>query len=123
VIPRPENPLVVAVDLSDLDEAAALAARLSGEVGVLKVGLELFGAHGPAAVLRLRSHGPVFLDLKLHDIPTTVGRAAFNVARLGVSMLITRSAAGDGVGRGPRRRERRESTGHEPPLVVAVTVL
>jgi orotidine-5'-phosphate decarboxylase len=125
VIPRPENPLVVAVDLSDLDEAAALAARLSGEVGVLKVGLELFGAHGPAAVLRLRSHGPVFLDLKLHDIPTTVGRAAFNVARLGVSMLTVHALGGEAMVSAAVRgaASGAESAGHEPPLVVAVTVL
>jgi orotidine-5'-phosphate decarboxylase len=125
VIPRPENPLVVAVDLSDLDEAADLAARLSGEVGVLKVGLELFAAHGPAAVVRLRSHGPVFLDLKLHDIPTTVGRAAFNVARLGVSMLTVHALGGEAMVAAAVRGagDGATSAGHEPPLVVAVTVL
>jgi orotidine-5'-phosphate decarboxylase len=125
MIPKPENPLVVALDLPDLDEAAALAGRLSGEVGVLKVGLELFGAHGPAAVLRLRSLAPVFLDLKLHDIPNTVERATFNVARLGVSMLTVHALGGEAMVAAAVRGAKggAEASGHEPPLVVAVTVL
>ena len=76
------NPLVVALDVSDLARAEALAAALANEVGLLKVGLELFTAAGPEASQRIRGHAPVFLDLKLHDIPTTVGRAARNAGRL-----------------------------------------
>ncbi|MGZ5353085.1 MAG: orotidine 5'-phosphate decarboxylase / HUMPS family protein, partial [Actinomycetota bacterium] len=64
MIPRPENPLVVALDVSDMTAAEALAVRLKGEVGVLKVGLELFTRAGPEAVVRMREHAPVFLDLK-----------------------------------------------------------
>ena len=58
VIPRPENPLIVALDVSDLGEAERLAAMLAPHVGMLKVGLELFWAHGPDAVRRIASHGP-----------------------------------------------------------------
>ena len=75
MIPRPENPLVVALDVSDLDEAERLATDLSPHVGMLKVGFELFWAHGPEAVRRIVSHAPVFADAKLHDIPNTVERA------------------------------------------------
>jgi orotidine-5'-phosphate decarboxylase len=125
VIPRPENPLVVALDVSDIDEALALAARLSGEVAMVKVGLELFGAHGPAAVGRLRPHAPVFLDLKLHDIPNTVGRASFNVARLGASMLTVHALGGEAMVAAAVRgaASGAEEAGLDPPLVVAVTVL
>ena len=72
------NPLIVAADLSDLDAAERLAKGLAGLAAFMKVGLELFVAAGPVAVERLRAHAPVFLDLKLHDIPTTVGHAARN---------------------------------------------
>ena len=57
---------------------------LAPHAGMLKVGLELFWAHGPEAVRRIASHGQVFVDAKLHDIPNTVERAAANIARLGV---------------------------------------
>ena len=67
------NPLIVALDVSSLDEATALARRIGDAVGGFKVGLELFSAEGPRAVSAIE--GPVFLDLKLHDIPTTVARA------------------------------------------------
>jgi orotidine-5'-phosphate decarboxylase len=89
------------------------------------VGLELFGAHGPAAVLRLRPHASVFLDLKLHDIPNTVGRAAFNAARLGVSMLTVHALGGEAMVAAAVRgaTEGADSAGEGPPLVVAVTVL
>ena len=59
-----------------------MAERLSGRVGMLKVGLELFCAEGPAFVKDLQARVPVFLDLKLHDIPTTVRRALEAVLKL-----------------------------------------
>lgn len=86
--------IAVALDVPTLDEADGLAARLAGHVGVFKVGLELFAAHGPAAVERIAAHGPVFLDLKLHDIPNTVGRAASRLADLGVAYLTVHAAGG-----------------------------
>ncbi len=60
---------------------------LAPEVGMLKVGFELFWAHGPEAVRRVGDHAPVFVDAKLHDIPNTVERASANIARLGVAMF------------------------------------
>jgi orotidine-5'-phosphate decarboxylase len=71
----PVERLVVALDVPTEEEALSLAARLRGRVGMLKVGLELFCATGPALIRDLQRHAPVFLDLKLHDIPTTVRRA------------------------------------------------
>jgi orotidine-5'-phosphate decarboxylase len=125
VIPRPENPIVVALDVSDLDAAEALAIRLDGEVGLVKVGLELFSSHGPVAVSRLRAIRPVFLDLKFHDIPNTVERASFNAGRLGVAMLTVHALGGEAmvaaVVRGSEAGA--ANAGHAPPVVLAVTVL
>jgi orotidine-5'-phosphate decarboxylase len=86
--------LVVALDVPSLDEATELARTLAGEVGWFKVGLELFAAHGPAAVAAVRQHGPVFLDVKLHDIPTTVERAAQRIAELGVGLVTVHASGG-----------------------------
>jgi orotidine-5'-phosphate decarboxylase len=124
-VSAPPNPLVVAIDTSDLEAAAALSAALAGAVGMVKVGLELFTAAGPSSVSRLTEHAPVFLDLKLHDIPTTVGRAARNAGRLGAAMLTVHALGGpqmvraavDGAAEGAK------GAGTAPPQVVAVTVL
>ena len=125
MIPRPENPLIVALDVSDLDAAEELARRLEGHAGALKVGLELFSAHGPAALLRLRAYAPVFLDLKFHDIPTTVERASFNAARLGPSMFTVHALGGEAMVAAAVRgaTSGAEESGYQLPLVVAVTVL
>ncbi len=125
MIPRPENPLIVALDVSDLDEADRLAGTLSKVAGHLKVGLELFSAHGPAAVTAIRRHAPVFLDVKLHDIPTTVERAARNFARLGVAMVTVHALGGERmVAAAVRGAERGAAEGGHPvPRVLAVTVL
>ncbi len=86
--------IAVALDVETLDQAEELAAALAGHVAVFKVGLELFSAHGPDAVRRIAAHGPVFLDLKLHDIPTTVARAARRLAGLGVAYLTVHASGG-----------------------------
>lgn len=78
----PVEALAVALDVPSADEALALAQRLQGRVGLLKVGLELFCAEGPNLVKALQRHAPVFLDLKFHDIPTTVRRALEAVLHL-----------------------------------------
>jgi orotidine-5'-phosphate decarboxylase len=125
VIPRPENPLIVALDVSDLDEGERLARALDGRVGALKVGLELFSAAGPAAAERLRRFAPLFLDLKLHDIPTTVERAAFNVGRLGAAMVTVHALGGETMVAAAVRGAAAgaESEGHAAPMILAVTVL
>jgi len=125
VIPRPDNPLIVALDISDLDSAEAMAERLHGEAGVLKIGLELFAARGPEAVTRLRAFGPVFLDVKLHDIPNTVEAAARNCARLGIAMMTVHALGGEAMVTAAVRGATRgaDDAGHPIPMVLAVTVL
>jgi orotidine-5'-phosphate decarboxylase len=124
-VPRFANPLIAAADTSDLAAAEELAGALAGRVGMVKVGLELFTAAGPDAVRRLRAHLPVFLDLKLHDIPTTVERAARNAGTLGPALLTVHALGGpEMVAAATRGAEAGASqAGLDPPVVVAVTVL
>jgi orotidine-5'-phosphate decarboxylase len=125
MIPRPTNPLALALDVSDLEEAERLARALSPEVGVLKIGLELFWARGPEAVRAIGVHGPVFVDCKLHDIPTTVERASANVARLGVEMFNVHALGGEAMMRAALEGAQRGASdaGVTMPLVLGVTVL
>ena len=125
MIPRPTDPIVAALDVSTLEDADRLAEVLGPHVGMLKVGLELAWSAGPEAIRRVAGHGPVFADCKLHDIPTTVERAAANVARLGVAMLNVHALGGEAMMRAGAVGARRGAAdaGVEPPLVVAVTVL
>jgi orotidine-5'-phosphate decarboxylase len=80
--------IVFPLDVASEAEARRLVALLAGEVGMFKVGLELFVRCGPAIVRHIHAAGPagVFLDLKLHDIPETVSRAMAGVAELGVRL-------------------------------------
>lgn len=87
--------IAVAFDVSTLEEALALDDRLGRGPEYAKVGLELFAAAGPAAVLALKARGRrVFLDLKLHDIPNTVRGAAAAAARLGADLLTVHALGG-----------------------------
>ena len=90
--------LALALDVDDLVVAQRLAQQLAPWFGVAKVGLELYGAAGPEAVGALRDLGlEVFADLKFHDIPTTVGRAAHVVGALGVRYLTIHAAGGQAM--------------------------
>jgi orotidine-5'-phosphate decarboxylase len=88
--------LIFALDVPSLEQAEPWVARLAPHVDYFKVGLELFSSAGPEAVRMVTRHGQagVFLDLKLHDIPTTVGRAARVVCGLGVRMLTVHAQGG-----------------------------
>ncbi len=125
MIPPPENPLIVALDVSDIARAEALAASLAPQVGLLKVGPELVWAEGPDAVRRIVVHAPVFADAKLHDIPNTVEAAAANIARLGVTMITVHALGGVSMMRAAMRGAERGAAdvGVGRPFVVAVTVL
>ncbi len=79
----PANPICVAIDTPHLDKAVALAKALKPHVGWAKIGLEFFYAHGAAGYARVAETGlPIFLDLKLHDIPNTVASAMKALMRL-----------------------------------------
>jgi len=122
----PRDHLALALDVGDLDAALAIAARLQPWFAVAKVGFELYAEAGPAAFDALRDKGfRVFADLKLHDIPNTVGRAARVLGRRGVDFLNFHAAGGaemlragvEGLVDGAREG------GHRAPVALAVTVL
>jgi len=117
--------LVVALDTADRAQAVDLARRLHHVAGVMKVGLEAFTTFGPGFVGELIDGGArVFLDLKLHDIPNTVERAAASCARLGVSMLNVHAAGGPAMLRAALAgAEAGTPAGKRRPEVLAVTVL
>jgi orotidine-5'-phosphate decarboxylase len=90
----PKDYIVFPLDVASEAEARRLVDLLAGEVGMFKVGLELFVRCGPDIVRHIHAAGPagVFLDLKLHDIPETVGRAMAGVADLGVRLATVHCA-------------------------------
>ncbi len=88
--------ICAALDFPTWAAAEPFARAVAPEVGLVKVGLELFAAEGPAAVRAAASLGrPVFLDLKLHDIPNTVEGAARSAAASGASLLTVHAAGGE----------------------------
>jgi orotidine-5'-phosphate decarboxylase len=118
--------LALALDVDDLVVALRLAARVRPWFGVAKVGLELFAAAGPEAVVALGAEGyRVFLDLKLHDIPTTVGRAARVIGGLGVAYTTVHTAGGEAMVRSAvdGMAEGAAAAGVPAPCVLGVTVL
>jgi orotidine-5'-phosphate decarboxylase len=89
------NKIIVALDLPERPALLALAKRLVGEVGMIKVGLEAFVAYGPDLVRELRTMGhAIFLDLKLHDIPRTVAASVQQAAKLDVRLLTVHASGG-----------------------------
>jgi orotidine-5'-phosphate decarboxylase len=89
------SPIFVAIDTPDLDRALALAEAVRGHAGGLKLGLEFFSAQGPAGVSRVAAAGlPIFLDLKLHDIPNTVAKAVEALAPLQPAILTVHATGG-----------------------------
>lgn len=113
--------LIFALDLPTLDQARAMAHTVRDAVGMFKVGLELFVESGPRAVSLVGETGrPVFLDLKLHDIPETVDRAVGRAAALGARMLTVHASGGPAMLRRAVERAEREASDLK---IVAVTVL
>jgi orotidine-5'-phosphate decarboxylase len=113
--------LIVALDFPSLPEALALVDALGDHVLRYKVGLELFAQEGPNAVRALATRGKrVFLDLKLHDIPETVKRAARQCALLGADLVTVHASGGASM----LKAAVDGAASHAPsPLVLAVTVL
>jgi orotidine-5'-phosphate decarboxylase len=126
ILNKPADKLIFALDAPVYEEALSWIERLSGHVGMFKVGKELFTSVGPKIVESIKQRGDrVFLDLKFHDIPNTVARAAeaavglnvdlFNVHASGGSRMIRETV--DAVASCAEKR------GMASPVVLAVTVL
>ncbi|HEX4880841.1 MAG TPA: orotidine-5'-phosphate decarboxylase [Porticoccaceae bacterium] len=111
--------IIVALDYPDAAAALALVRQLRPELCRLKVGKELFTAAGPRLVEGLVAAGfDVFLDLKFHDIPSTVAKAVAAAGRLGVWMVNVHASGGTQM-----MRAARETIPAGGPLLIAVTVL
>jgi len=126
VAPEVRNRLALALDVDDLVVATRLAKELKPWFGVVKVGLELFSATGPDAVATMSELGfRVFLDVKLHDIPTTVGKAARVLGGLGASYLTLHAHGGPVMLRAGVEglNDGAQAAGIEPPCALAVTLL
>jgi orotidine-5'-phosphate decarboxylase len=120
-VSRFANPVFVALDTPDLDQALLLAERVKPYVGGLKVGLEFISAQGPAGISSIVALGlPVFADTKFHDIPNTAAGAARAIARLGVTMFNVHASGGEAMMRAARAAAKAVSP---DILVIAVTVL
>jgi orotidine-5'-phosphate decarboxylase len=118
--------LIVALDVDTLDQAQGLVCQLAGEVGMFKIGKQLFTHAGPQAVRLIQElGGEIFLDLKFHDIPNTVAKAAIEATRMGVKMFNVHASGSlemmrltvKEVERVCRQEKRRK------PIMLAVTVL
>lgn len=112
------SPIFVAIDTPDLDRARAIAARVKRHVGGLKLGLEFFSANGRSGVREMAELGlPIFLDLKFHDIPNTVGKAIQSLRALEPAILTVHAAGGRAM------MEDAKAAAPAGTKVVAVTVL
>ena len=118
--------LIVALDVSTLADAEKLVKTLSPVVSTFKIGKELFTSIGPSIVHMVHSHGGrVFLDLKFHDIPNTVGAACEAAVRLNVFMLNVHASGGKQMlfQAVQSVHKTAEELKINPPLLIGVTVL
>lgn len=112
------NPIYLALDLPRLDAAEALARKVAGHVGGLKLGLEFFCAHGHHGVHEIAKVGlPIFLDLKLHDIPNTVAAAMQSIHVLEPAIVTVHASGGQAM------MEDAKAAAGEHCKVVAVSLL
>lgn len=118
--------LIVALDVDTDCQAEDLIKQLAPYAGMFKVGMQLFYQAGPDLVRRLKQQGvKVFLDLKLHDIPNTVGQAARALAELGTDMINVHASGGPEMMRAAATvvRERAAALNLSVPLIISVTML
>jgi orotidine-5'-phosphate decarboxylase len=121
-----QNPVIVALDVPQVETALQLAAELAPVVGAFKIGGELFTSAGPEIVRRIRATGAaVFLDLKFHDIPNTVAKSVAAATRLDVQMLTIHTGGGLEMMQAAEQSAQQIAlqSGRNPPLVLGVTVL
>lgn len=112
------SPIFVAIDTADLVRAREIARAVRGAAGGIKLGLEFFSANGPAGVAELGEFElPLFLDLKLHDIPNTVAKAVQALRSLEPAILTVHAAGGRAM------LENAKAAASPKTRVVAVTVL
>jgi len=118
--------LIVALDVDTSEQATDLVRQLAGEVGMFKIGKQLFTHAGPQAVRQIQDlGGEIFLDLKFHDIPNTVAKAAIEATRLGVKMFNVHASGSLEMMRMTVKEVKRVCRQQKlrKPIMLAVTVL
>jgi len=112
------SPIFVAIDTPDIERAKTIANRVRNHVGGIKLGLEFFAANGRQGIREMADlHLPIFLDLKLHDIPNTVGKAVQALRPLQPAIITVHAAGGRAM------MEDAKAAAPEGTKVVGVTVL
>jgi orotidine-5'-phosphate decarboxylase len=115
------SPIVFALDFATLEDARRAATVVAPAIGMLKVGLELFIEAGPPSVALGRELGlPIFLDLKLHDIPETVERAVARASHLGARVVTVHASGGRAMLKRAVLRAKQEG---DTLAICAVTIL
>ncbi|MBL4803186.1 MAG: orotidine-5'-phosphate decarboxylase [Emcibacter sp.] len=123
---NPAERILCALDTTDPDTASELATKLRAQVGGVKLGLEFFGANGPAGFAQVAKSGmPIFLDLKLHDIPHTVAKAIHALMPLKPSIMTIHTGGGPQMMKAAAEAatQAAEAVGCPRPLIIGVTIL
>lgn len=118
----PANPVFCALDTTDVSKALAWAKAIKPYVGGLKIGMEFFNANGPQRVAKVAEVGlPIFLDLKLHDIPNTVAGGIRALLPLGIAITNIHAAGGPAMMRAAA--DEAAKAGAKRPKIIGVTML
>jgi len=118
----PANPVFCALDTTDVSKALAWAKAIKPYVGGLKIGMEFFNANGPQGVAKVAEVGlPIFLDLKLHDIPNTVAGGIRALLPLGIAITNVHASGGPAMMRAAA--DEAAKAGAKRPKIIGVTML
>ena len=116
------NPIILALDTSSLEEAKLLALKLKDHIGGIKIGMEFFNSFGPEGVEAIKKFNiPIFLDLKLHDIPATVYKTISTLLTLNPAIINVHASGGREMMRAASRA--RKDSNNKNTKIIAVTIL
>ena len=121
-----DNRLIVALDFHTLEDVKTLVEELGDSVSYYKVGMELFYSAGPQVITYLKEKNKnIFLDLKLHDIPNTVGEGLCSLMRLGADIVNVHASGGFTMMKtaAEKLHALAEKHGVPCPKIIAVTIL
>lgn len=116
------NPIMLAIDTSSLDEAKSLAVKLKDNIGGIKLGMEFFNSFGPSGIKGIKDLDiPIFLDLKLHDIPATVYKTITTLLKLEPAIINVHASGGKEMMMAAAKALK--DSGNKNTKIIAVTIL
>ena len=116
------NPIMLALDTSSLDEAKFLALKLKDHIGGIKLGMEFFNSFGPSGIKAIKEFNiPIFLDLKLHDIPITVYKTITTLLALEPAIINVHASGGKEMMLAASKALK--DSGNKNTKIIAVTIL